>query len=98
MGRVFALVIADDVHLVLARLIHEVGRLVHVIPNSGHTTIGVCLMEVSPPVPCLGQAKINEDTVARPNLTNEELAVFTFLKISLFQTLVENVVGLVLGK
>ena len=46
----FSFVVADYVHLILAGLIDEVGRLVHVIPDSSYAVVGIGTVQTAPPL------------------------------------------------
>ena len=95
MRRVLAFVETNHVALIAAGLIDEISRLVHVVPNSSHAMIRIRAMEIAPPSPRLWQRVIDKDTFARPYPADEQLAVLAFLKVVLFDSLVVNVVTLV---
>jgi len=71
MRRVFAFVIADYINLVLAALVDEIGRFVHVVPDASHAVVRIGAMQVAPPPPRLRQSVVNKDTFTGPDLRNE---------------------------
>ncbi len=96
MRRILAFVVTDNIKLVLADLIDKVGRLIHVIPDSGHAVVKISTMQVSPPAPRFRQSVIDKDAVTGPDFGNKEFAVFAMLEIFLLESLIVNVVALIL--
>ena len=86
----------DDVQLVLAGLIDEVRRFVHVRPDAGNAIVGVHTMQVAPPPSCFGQSVVDKNTVTRPDARHKQIAIPAALKVVLFETLIESVITLIL--
>ena len=62
---------ADHIDLVLAGLIDEIRRLVHVVPNTRDPAVRVRAMKIAPPASRIRKSKIDKDTVAGPDSRNE---------------------------
>src|SRR4051812_31223252 len=91
-----AFVIALYVGLRFPRLVDEVGRLVHVIPNARHPIVSAGAMQVSPPSASFRQGVVGVYAVARPHFAHVHGPIFALLKKLLSHALVKNVVRLVL--
>ncbi len=55
--------------------------LIHVVPESGNTFVDECLVEPTPPLPCLCLGEVREDGGARPNRAHEGRAVRILHKV-----------------
>src|SRR2546426_279274 len=62
---------ADHIDLVLAVFIDEIGRLVHVVPNTRASVVRVRAMKIAPPASRIRQSEVDKDTVAGPDSGDE---------------------------
>src|SRR2546421_145995 len=58
--------IAAHIDLVLAGLIDEIRRLVHVVPNTCDSVVRVRAMKIAPPASRIRKSEVDKDTVAGP--------------------------------
>src|SRR6266850_324380 len=87
---------ANDVDLVLACLIHKIRRLIHVVPDPGHTIVEVSTVQLTPPRARVIEGVVNKRAIARPNFWDEQFPALSFLKKVLSEALFEDVIALIL--
>src|SRR4051794_984419 len=96
MPRALPVIRAYNIDLVLTRLIDEIRRLVHVIPDTCNAILRVGTMQIAPPAPRLRQSEIDKYAVTWPHPGYEQTAVGALLKEVSFQAIVEHIIALFL--